>query len=178
MRIHAHQTNEDGCGANAVPVSRSIKQLFSYGDKMKTVEDEIQQMVDRETHAWDTQDAEALVAIFHPDMVWPWPRDEHAHNPMDWVFPLGRYDRDRWKAGWQELFDTHMLVHNHRNTIKIVVSTQGDGAFAVVDVDTLWWNKKTGQDFHWKGRACKGYTKVGGEWKLIMHTGLLNYDHV
>jgi ketosteroid isomerase-like protein len=48
----------------------------------------------------------------------------------------------------------------------------------VVDVDTLWRNKQTGQDFHWKGRACKGYTKVDGEWKLIMHTGLLNYDHV
>jgi ketosteroid isomerase-like protein len=60
-------------------------------------------------------------------------------------------------------------------TGKIVVSEQRDGAFAVVDVDTLW-RDKNGKDFHWKGRACKGYTKVGGEWKLIMHTGLLNYD--
>lgn len=27
-------------------------------------------MVDRETAAWDRQDAEALVELFHPDMVW------------------------------------------------------------------------------------------------------------
>jgi hypothetical protein len=66
---------------------------------VKTVEDEIQQMVDRETQAWDTQDAEVLVSLFHPDMVWPWAQDETAHNPTDWVFPLGRYDRKRWKAG-------------------------------------------------------------------------------
>ncbi len=85
---------------------------------MKTGEDEIQQVVDRETRAWDTQDAELLVSIFHPDMVWPWPRDAHAHNPTDWVFPLGRYDRERWKAGWQELFDTHTLVHNRRNIVR------------------------------------------------------------
>ncbi len=145
---------------------------------METVEEEIRRMVDRETEAWNKQDAESLVSLFHPDMVWPWPRDAHAHNPADWVFPLGRYDRNRWKTGWQELFDTHTLVHNHRNIVKIVVSEQGDGAFAVVDVDTLWRNQKTGKDFHWKGRACKGYTKMGGDWKLIMHTGLLNYGNV
>ncbi len=143
---------------------------------MKTVEDDIRRMVDRETRAWDLQDAGALVALFHPDMVWPWPRNAHAHDPVDWVFPLGRFDCNRWKASWQILFDTHTLVHNVRKIIKIVVSDQGDGAFAVVDVDTLWRNLKTGRDFHWKGRACKGYTKTGGEWKLIMHTGLLNYD--
>ena len=32
-------------------------------------------MVDRETRAWDTKDAGALVDLFHPDMVWPWPPD-------------------------------------------------------------------------------------------------------
>ncbi len=145
---------------------------------MKTGEDEVRQVVDRETRAWDLQDAELLVSIFHPDMVWPWPRDAQAHNPTGWVFPLGRYDRARWKASWQELFDTHTLVHNRRNTVKIVVSEQGDGAFAVVDVDTLWRHRKTGQDFHWIGRACKGYTRVGNEWKLIMHTGLLDYENL
>jgi len=55
-----------------------------------------------------------------------------------------------------------------------VVSNEGDGAFAVVDVDTLWRDRE-GKDFHWKGRACKGYTRVGEQWKLIMHTGLLDY---
>ena len=29
--------------------------------------------------------------------------------------------------------------------------------------------------FHWKGRACKGYTRVQGKWLLIFHTGLLEY---
>ena len=55
-------------------------------------------------------------------------------------------------------------------TVKIVVSEQGYGAFTVVDVDTLWRNRRSGRDFHWKGRACKGYTRVGGEWKLILPT--------
>ena len=136
---------------------------------------EIQAMIDRETRAWDDQDAEALVALFHPDMVWPWPPDERAHDPETWVFPLGKFDRDRWRAGWQALFDTHTLVHNHRSTVRVDVSEQGDGAFAVVDVDTLWRDHE-GADFHWKGRACKGYTRVGGEWKLIFHTGLLEYN--
>lgn len=135
---------------------------------------EIQGMVDRETAAWDAQDAEALVDLCHPDMVWPWPPDGDAHDPVTWVFPYGRYDRDRWRAEWQSLFDTHTLVRNRRTTAKITVSAEGDGAFAVVDVDTLW-RDETGRDFHWLGRAGKGYTKVSGEWKLIMHTGLLLY---
>jgi ketosteroid isomerase-like protein len=59
--------------------------------------------------------------------------------------------------------------------VRIVVSEQGDGAFAVVDVDTLWRDRH-GNDFHWNGRTCKGYTQVGGEWKLIMHTGVLDYE--
>lgn len=140
------------------------------------IEDEIQEMVDRETRAWNEQNADALVSIFHPDMVWPWPKDENAHDPTDWTLQLGRYDRDRWKAEWQELFDTHTLVHNQRETVKIVVSEPGDGALAVVDVDTLWRNNHTNHESHWIGRASKGYTKVDGTWKLIMHTGLLNYD--
>jgi len=41
----------------------------------KSVKDEIQEMIDRETNAWDAKDAGALASIFHPDMVWPWPRD-------------------------------------------------------------------------------------------------------
>jgi ketosteroid isomerase-like protein len=138
-------------------------------------EDEIREMVDRETRAWDSQDAEALVSLFHPDMVWPWPPDGRAHDPADWVFPLGRYDRARWKAGWEELFRTHELVHNRRRTVRIVVSPERDGGFAVVDVDTLWRNRVDGSPFHWKGRACKGYTRVDGRWLLIYHTGLLEY---
>jgi hypothetical protein len=35
---------------------------------------EIKDMVDRETQAWDNQDVDKLMDIFHHDMVWPWPR--------------------------------------------------------------------------------------------------------
>ena len=139
-------------------------------------EDEIQAMVDRETEAWDHLDAESLVALFHPDMVWPWPPDARSHDPAGWVFPQGRFDHKRWKAGWEELFRGHELVHNVRRTVRVAVSEQGDGGFAVVDVDTLWRQRSGGELFHWKGRACKGYAKVGRKWLLIFHTGLLEYD--
>lgn len=142
---------------------------------MTAVESEIQAMVDRETDAWNRRDADALVDIFHPDMVWPWPPDSRAHDPARWVFPQGRYDRARWRAGWAELFRSHELVHNRRQIVRIAVSAEGDGAFAVVDVDTLWRRRSDGEPFHWKGRACKGYSKVGERWLLIFHTGLLEY---
>jgi ketosteroid isomerase-like protein len=85
---------------------------------------------------------------------------------------LGRFNAQRWKTIWQDLFDTHSLIHNRRTTRKIEISEQGDGAFAVVDVDTLWRDQK-GKDFHWKGRACKVYSRIGTAWKMTMHTGLL-----
>lgn len=135
---------------------------------------EIVEIVNRETRAWDTQDAELLVSIFHPDMTWPWPPSGQHHDPVDWIFVMGRYDRERWRASWQELFNTHRLVYNRRNIVKIVLTEEGDGAFAVVDVDTLW-EDKDGNPNHWKGRACKVYSKVGEEWKMTMHTGLLEY---
>ncbi len=138
------------------------------------IRDEIVEIVNRETRAWDTKNADLLLSVFHSDMVWPWPKTASAHDPMGWVMVLGRYDRERWKACWKDLFDTHDLVHNRRQLRKIEISEQGDGAFAVVDVDTLW-RGRDGKDFHWKGRACKVYSKVGDEWKMTMHTGLLEY---
>lgn len=142
---------------------------------MKNVRSEIQAMINLETKAWNEKDAETLISLFHPDMVWPWPPDSKSHDPSAWIFPFGRYSRERWKTNWQTLFDTHVLIHNHRRIIKIVVSEQSDGAFAVVDVDTLWVDQN-GNKQHWKGRACKGYTKIGNTWKIIMHTGLLDYS--
>jgi len=142
---------------------------------MSTAETEILSMVNAETAAWNVRDADALVSLFHPDTVWPWPPNADAHDPMEWVIPYGRFDRERWKRSWQSLFDTHDLVHNIRETLRVVVSDEGDGAFAVVDVDTLWRNRTTQQLFHWKGRACKVYTKVNGRWRFIFQTGLLNY---
>ena len=138
------------------------------------IEKEIQELIDRETKAWNEKDAETLVSLFHPDMVWPWPRDENAHNPLEWDFPLGRFNRERWKNSWQDLFDTYELVHNHRNTLKIITSNELDGAFAVVEIDTLW-RDKNGNEYHWKGIVSKGYTKVSEGWKIIMHTGALTY---
>lgn len=136
---------------------------------------EIEEIVNRETRAWDTQDVDLLMTIFHPDMVWPWPRTPQSHDPMDWVLVWGRYDYHRWRSGWQELFDTHRLVHNRRAIRKIEISKEGDGAFAVVDIDTLWRDAQ-GRDNHWQGRVCKVYSRVGNEWKMTMHTGVLEYS--
>ncbi len=135
----------------------------------------IRALVDLETRAWDTQDVSLLLTVFHPDMVWPWPPRPDAHDPLEWVIEWGRFDESRWRRGWQRLFDTHRLVHNRRTIRKIVVSNEDDGGFAVVDVDTMW-RDAGGNHLHWKGRACKIYTTVEGEWKLIAHTGLLDYS--
>jgi hypothetical protein len=56
----------------------------------------------------------------------------------------------------------------------VEVEKEITGAFAVVDVDMLW-RDSAGKDFRWKGRACKVYSRVGVEWKMTMHTGLLEY---
>jgi len=67
------------------------------------------------------------------------------------------------------------LVHNKRVIRQIEISQQDDAALAVVDIDTLWRDSH-GHDSHWKGRVSKGYTKMAnGEWKLIFHTGVLEY---
>ena len=140
----------------------------------KDINQEIEEIVNRETRAWDTKDVDLLMTVFHPDMVWPWPKTPQSHNPMDWVLEWGRYNYDRWRNGWLELFNTHQLIHNVREIKKIEISKQADGAFAVVDIDTLWVNTN-GNKNHWKGRVCKVYTKVDNSWKLIMHTGVLEY---
>ncbi|MEW6515933.1 MAG: nuclear transport factor 2 family protein [candidate division FCPU426 bacterium] len=143
----------------------------------REIEREIQTIIDKETAAWNARDAATLVSIFHPDMVWPWPPNPLAHDPASWIFPMGRYDRRRWQESWEELFRTHDMIHNARRTVRIIVSEQGDGAFAVVDVDTQWKNRNTGVVSAWQGRAGKGYSKVNGKWLLIYHTGLLKYPH-
>jgi hypothetical protein len=135
---------------------------------------EIVEIVNRETIAWDTQNADLLISLFHPDMVWPWPRTAQSHDPMDWELILGKFDRERWRKNWLELFDNFRLVHNKREIKRIVLSAESDGAFAVVDIDTLWIDKSGNQN-HWKGRVCKVYSKVGEEWKMTMHTGILEY---
>jgi len=136
----------------------------------QVVEAEIREIVARETRAWDSQDADLLLSVFHPDMVWPWPVDQRSLDPADWVLVLGRYDRQRWSAGWQQIFDRCQLIRNRRKIERIVVSGEGDGAFAIVHIDTLWRDAEGVED-HWFGRTCKLYSKVDGEWKMITQLG-------
>jgi ketosteroid isomerase-like protein len=138
--------------------------------------EKIQEMVDRETRGWDTKNPDLFLSMIHPDMAWPFPPTADAHDPIDWVFVMGRFDRERWRQDWQGLFDTHELIHNRRHTVKIEVSKEEDAAFAVVDIDTLWRHIVTKEDFHWQGRVCKIYTKLPtGEWKFYYQTGALNF---
>jgi hypothetical protein len=78
------------------------------------------------------------------------------NTSIPWSYGLGLWARsiqyERWRKGWQDLFFiSHSLVHNIRKIQKIVVSPDGDGAYAIVDVDTLWKNIATGNGFTWKG---------------------------
>mgnify|MGYP002277441512 FL=1 len=133
-------------------------------------------MVDRETAAWDEQDADALLELFHPDMVWAWPPTAYDHNPETWELELGRYDRTRWRENWQTLFDTHELAHNRREIREIAVDAGGTGGFAVVDIDTRWVHEESGDDFHWEGRTTKLYAETESGWKMTAQWGALQFD--
>ena len=140
-----------------------------------TPTEQIEEIINRETRAWDTQDVELLLTIFHPDAVWPWPPTPDHHDPIDWILTQGRFNYDRWRSGWQNLFASFDLIHNNRYVRKIQLSDQLDGAFAVVDIDTLWRNRSDCKDFLWKGRTCKIYSRVGDRWLMTMQTGVLDY---
>jgi ketosteroid isomerase-like protein len=140
--------------------------------------EQIEEIVGRETRAWDTQDVDLLLSIFHPDFVWVWPSSTEAHDPADWKIGMGRFDEARWRRYYVELFATHELEGNDRKLVKIEVAPEGDGAFAVVDIDTRWRHRETGEEMRWLGRVCKVYSLVGGQWKLTMHTGALDYGGV
>jgi len=141
---------------------------------MTAPEEEIREIVNRETKAWNTQDVELLLSVFHQDMVWLWPPANQDHDPMTWIMLLGKFDHIRWKKSFSELFQNHTLRHNRREIKKIEISEEGDGAFAVVDIDTLWAHKNDIRN-HWKGRVCKVYSKTDQGWKMTMHTGALEY---
>lgn len=136
----------------------------------------IVEIVNRETTAWNNKNTDLLLSIFHLDMVWVWPKDRNDHNPADWECPQGKFDAIRWKGIYDNLFSNFDLVHNNRKIIKIVCTEEQDGGFAVVDIDTLWHNPKTDEDFHWLGRTCKTYVKTAGGLKMIAQTGVLDYD--
>jgi hypothetical protein len=140
--------------------------------------DAIHEIIDRETHAWNTQDVRLLLSIFHPDFVWPWPCGPQGHDPINWELPQGKFDPERWGQIYAELFARTHLAHNRRITQRVTVSAEGDGALAVVDVDTLWIDNTTGTREHWLGRAGKVYASTSDGWKLTMHTGLLDYGDI
>jgi ketosteroid isomerase-like protein len=74
------------------------------------------------------------------------------------------------------LLDTHELVKNDRFIRKIVTTAEGDGGFAVVDIDTRWRKRADGSVQAWTGRVCKVYARCPSGWKITMHTGALLYD--
>jgi len=141
-----------------------------------TVKKQIQALIDRETLGLNMKNPDLFLDVIHPDMVWPWPPTSRDHDPAQWEFVLGRFNKERWRQYFQTIFDHYELVHNHRNTVKIEVSPEEDAAFAILDIDSLWRDKDTRQEIHWKGRVCKFYTKMtGGERKFIFQTGPLDY---
>ena len=74
------------------------------------------------------------------------------------------------------LFDTHELVHHRRSVEALKVSEEGDGVFAVVDIDTCWRHRETGERQRWNGRTTKVYALVDGEWKMTAHVDTLRFD--
>ena len=137
----------------------------------------VREVIDRETRAWDTQDVELLRSIFHPDMVWAWPRSYTAVNPIEWQLVMGRFSADRWRRRYEELFSRYELAHNRRSIVKIELSAEADGALAVVDIDTLWREKSTGDEAnHWLGRTCKLYALIAEGWKMTAQVGALGYE--
>jgi len=86
------------------------------------------------------------------------------HDPA--VGSARRYNRERWKG--LETLRTHESVHNLRRPSHCGVR-RGDGAFAVVDVDTLWRRHRTAH-CSLEGTRLQGYTSRRG-WLLILHTG-------
>jgi hypothetical protein len=140
----------------------------------ENIKNEIIEIIDRETKAWNSQSVELLLSIFHPDMVWVWPENKEKHNPISWTSFLGKFDEVRWTKVYQDWFNEYNLIKNIRKTEKIFITKEGDGAFAVVDIDTLW--KSSMEESHWYGRTCKTYTKTLIGWKMISQVGVLDYS--
>ena len=137
---------------------------------------DIEEIINRETRAWDKQDIELLLSIFHSDMVWVWPKNSDSHNPVDWETPQGKFNYERWTSIYSDMFANFTLEQNNRKTIKIVETQEKDGGFAVVDIDTIWKNKTTGELMQWRGRTCKTYVKTSNGYKMIAQTGVLSYE--
>jgi hypothetical protein len=51
------------------------------------------------------------------------------------------------------------IARNDRVIRKIEISKEGDGAFAVVDIDTLWIDE-AGNHNHWKAACAKSIQRL------------------
>src|SRR5207237_9515961 len=98
---------------------------FARETRAVQAEGEVREVVNRETRAWDTQDVELLLSVFHPDMVWPWPLTYTSLDPVDWRLEMGRFDAARWRRRYEDLFSRYELVHNRRSAVKIEVPIEG-----------------------------------------------------
>ena len=145
--------------------------------------EEIKEIVERESRAFEMADAKLMLTIYHPDMVWAWPPHAKAHDPMEWIMRVGRFDYDRWLHLTQLFMDTHKLIQNERAIKKILMSDEQVGALAVGDINTVFeqspdeespWSDGGGR-LEVKGRAAKIYTTVGDEWKLLYQPGTMHY---
>lgn len=137
---------------------------------------DIEEIINRETEAWDKQDIKLLLSVFHSDMVWVWPKSSISHNPIDWETPQGKFSNERWTNIYTDMFSKFTLVQNNRTIIKIIETQEKDGGFAVVDIKTIWKNKVTGELMEWQGRTCKTYVKTSNGYKMITQTGVLSYE--
>ena len=144
---------------------------------------EIIEIIERESRAFETADAELMLTIYHPDMVWAWPPHAKAHDPMEWIMRVGRFDYEKWLAMTKLFMGTHKLIHNRREIMKILMTDEQDGALAVVDIETSFeqtpdehspWDEGGGI-VEVKGRAAKIYTLVEEEWKLLYQPGTMHY---
>lgn len=145
---------------------------------MSQLQQEIEEIVNREKDAWEMKDAELLLTVFHEDMVWAWPRNFDTLNPFYWQVDLGRFNHASWKVHWQDFFDAYELVDALVKVQKVQFSDAKDAAFAVVDLNVQWEDKMTGRLLYWRGRVCKVYTKVRDNWKLLSHTGFIPYKNL
>lgn len=134
---------------------------------------DVQDVINQETRAWSEKSTDLLLSVFHPDMVWVWPTDPKVVDPATWAMPNGRFDRTRWEETYRAWFDEYQLIKNDRVTRSIIMTPQGDGAFAVVDIDTLW-RSKSGATSHWYGRTGKTYVKTSDGWKMIAQVGVFD----
>jgi len=142
---------------------------------MDSLYTDINEIVLREQDAWEMKDAKLLLTVFHPDMVWAWPRDFDSFNPFYWEMDLGRFNHDLWLEHWTQFFQEYDLIDSIVKLQKATFSKQGDAAFAVVDLNVHWEHQGNGKIMSWKGRVCKVYTKVRDSWKLISQTGMIPY---